>query len=81
MLMEIAKVNILVDNNAKTGLASEHGFSVWIEVSGKRILFDAGQGPAFSYNVEKLGIPLSTTDIMVLSHGHYDHTGGGAAFC
>ncbi len=74
--MKPVKITILVDNNAKTGLVSEHGFSVWIEVSEKRILFDTGQGLAISHNAKKLGTPISSTDILVLSHGHYDHTGG-----
>ncbi len=69
-------VTIIVDNKADDGLAGEHGFSLWIETQGKRILFDTGQGPALETNVQTLGLDLSTTDELVLSHGHYDHTGG-----
>jgi 7,8-dihydropterin-6-yl-methyl-4-(beta-D-ribofuranosyl)aminobenzene 5'-phosphate synthase len=70
------EVTILVDNNAPEGLASEHGLSVWIESEGRRLLFDTGQGPALSDNASKLGIALSSADAVILSHGHYDHTGG-----
>ena len=69
------KVTILVDNRAGEGLLSEHGLSVWIEADGKRILFDTGQG-VLDFNTRVLGVDLAETDILVLSHGHYDHTGG-----
>jgi len=70
------KITILVDNHAGDGLSAEHGLSLWIEKDSHRILFDTGQGGALAPNAEKLGIDLSMTDSLVLSHGHYDHTGG-----
>jgi len=70
------KITILVDNKARQGLLAEHGFSAWIEVGGRRLLFDTGQGPALPGNCATLGVDLSGTEILVLSHGHYDHTGG-----
>lgn len=70
------RVTILVDNEANEGLAAEHGFSAWIEAAGRRILFDTGQGPALAENAERLGIDVRRADDLVLSHGHYDHTGG-----
>jgi 7,8-dihydropterin-6-yl-methyl-4-(beta-D-ribofuranosyl)aminobenzene 5'-phosphate synthase len=69
------KITLLVDNNAVEGLAKEHGFSAWIEADGKYFLFDTGQASAFQTNVERLGIPLEKADALILSHGHYDHTG------
>ncbi len=54
----------------------EHGFSLWIETPEKRILFDTGQGEALLPNSRIMGVDLSTCDDVVLSHGHYDHTGG-----
>jgi 7,8-dihydropterin-6-yl-methyl-4-(beta-D-ribofuranosyl)aminobenzene 5'-phosphate synthase len=55
----------------------------WIEVesegdaNSKRVLFDTGQTPeVLLHNAELLGIDLSSADVVVLSHGHYDHTGG-----
>jgi 7,8-dihydropterin-6-yl-methyl-4-(beta-D-ribofuranosyl)aminobenzene 5'-phosphate synthase len=70
------KITALIDNNAEEGLASEHGLSFWIETPEIRILFDTGQSRGFIDNAEKLRIPLDKTDFIVLSHGHYDHTGG-----
>jgi 7,8-dihydropterin-6-yl-methyl-4-(beta-D-ribofuranosyl)aminobenzene 5'-phosphate synthase len=70
------KITILVDNHAGAGLLEEHGLSFWIEAGGKRILFDTGQGKALAQNARTLGVDLGTTDTLVLSHGHYDHTGG-----
>lgn len=70
------RITILVDNKANSGLAAEHGFSLWIETADKHLLFDTGQGTAFEKNAGTLGIDLASTDILVLSHGHYDHTGG-----
>jgi 7,8-dihydropterin-6-yl-methyl-4-(beta-D-ribofuranosyl)aminobenzene 5'-phosphate synthase len=71
-----AKLTFLVDNQAGEGLVGEHGFSVWIESQGRHILFDTGQGPALKANADALGVDLALTEMLVLSHGHYDHTGG-----
>lgn len=70
------RITILVDNKGEPGLATEHGFSIWIEQQDRRILFDMGQGKAIWRNVERLDVDLSKADSLVLSHGHYDHTGG-----
>lgn len=70
------KLTILVDNSADDGLSVEHGFSLWIETKNRRILFDTGQGTALPANAYTLECDLSQADILVLSHGHYDHTGG-----
>jgi 7,8-dihydropterin-6-yl-methyl-4-(beta-D-ribofuranosyl)aminobenzene 5'-phosphate synthase len=70
------RITILVDNQPGEGLVAEHGLSLLIEVENHRILFDTGQGGALSSNAEKLGIDLEKIDTLVVSHGHYDHTGG-----
>jgi 7,8-dihydropterin-6-yl-methyl-4-(beta-D-ribofuranosyl)aminobenzene 5'-phosphate synthase len=70
------RITILVDNQAASGLAAEHGLSVWIEWVGKRILFDTGQSGVLDSNARLLGVDLTETEVLVLSHGHYDHTGG-----
>jgi 7,8-dihydropterin-6-yl-methyl-4-(beta-D-ribofuranosyl)aminobenzene 5'-phosphate synthase len=70
-----ANLKIIVDNQAAEGLNAEHGFSIWIEAGGSKILFDSGQGDALEHNAERLGIDLIHADQFVLSHGHYDHTG------
>lgn len=70
-------ITVLVENTAnRQGLLAEHGLAFWIERGDRRILFDTGQGMALAHNADKLGVDLSTVDDVVLSHGHYDHTGG-----
>jgi len=69
------KISLLMDNRAKPGFLSEHGFSAWIEYEDQKILFDTGGSDALTENAQRMGIDLSTTDYLVLSHGHYDHTG------
>ena len=72
-------ITLLIDNKAPQGLKQEHGFSVFIEHQGKRILFDNGQSDALFFNADKLNVALTGLDIIVLSHGHYDHGGNLAA--
>lgn len=68
-------ITLLVDNNAPDELEKEHGFSVWIKAGDRHILFDTGQLGALQTNAKRLGINLAQADTLVLSHGHYDHTG------
>ncbi len=76
-MTETATVTILVDNApADPPLVVEHGLALWIEAGGSRVLFDTGQGTALGPNAEALGVPLDRADAVILSHGHYDHTGG-----
>lgn len=74
------RITTLVENTVfRTGLLAEHGLSFWVEYGGKRILFDTGQSEIVIDNANSLGIDLAEADAVVLSHGHYDHTGGLAA--
>ncbi len=74
------RITTLVENTASgAGLLAEHGLSFWIEYGDKRILFDTGQSDILTKNAKVLGIDLAETDAIVLSHGHYDHTGGLSA--
>lgn len=70
-------ITVLAENRSlRKDLTAEHGLSLWIEADGLRILFDTGQGRAFLSNAERLGIDPAGADAIVLSHGHYDHSGG-----
>ena len=73
------KVTTLVDNSvalSASGFIGEHGLAYLIESQDHTVLFDTGQHLALSHNAAKLNIDLSRIDAVVLSHGHYDHTGG-----
>jgi 7,8-dihydropterin-6-yl-methyl-4-(beta-D-ribofuranosyl)aminobenzene 5'-phosphate synthase len=76
--MEDIKLSILCDNTAamREGIRAEHGFSVLIEAGESTVLFDTGQSDVFWHNAEILGRDLMQVDTVILSHGHYDHTGG-----
>ncbi|MBD3386778.1 MBL fold metallo-hydrolase [candidate division KSB1 bacterium] len=68
------KTIILYDNTAQNGLKSGWGFSALVD---DRILFDTGEdsGSLF-YNMDRLGIEPDTIEAVVISHDHWDHTGG-----
>jgi len=75
--MADGKITVVVENTAGgRGLLGEHGLSFWIELSGKHVLFDTGQGHVLLSNARRLGIRFDHIDAVALSHGHYDHTGG-----
>ncbi len=75
--MLLLKITVLVDNTVlkPRGLKGEHCLSILIEKDNKKILFDTGQSDILIENANKLGIDLDF-DAIVISHGHYDHTGG-----
>ncbi len=72
------KVTTLIENTEgeHKGLISEHGLSFFIEKDEHKILFDSGQSRNFIENACQLKVDLSRLDYAVLSHGHYDHSGG-----
>lgn len=71
----------VVDNETTSPvLKREHGLSFWIESADGVVLFDTGQtAEALFNNLERLGLLVSKIGAVVLSHAHYDHTGGLAA--
>lgn len=56
--------------------AAWHGLSLLIDTGTKKILLNAGQPGNFMLNARSLGIDPAEIDAVVLSLGHYDHTGG-----
>ncbi|MCC8042793.1 MAG: MBL fold metallo-hydrolase [Oscillospiraceae bacterium] len=70
------RVTVLIENTTESTLVCEHGLSLFIEYRGKKIMLDAGSSSAFGENANILNIPLTGLDAYVLSHGHYDHSGG-----
>lgn len=73
-------MSVLVDNACTTGFESEWGLSLHLAFGKGRYLLDFGQTDAFVRNAQVLGIDLSRVDAAVLSHAHYDHADGMAAF-
>lgn len=71
------RITVLADDTVATRNArGEHGLCFHVETDDRRILFDTGQGLVLADNAKALGIDLGAVDTIVLSHGHYDHTGG-----
>ena len=70
------ELTVICDNHAGEGLLSEHGLAFALRADGNHILFDTGSGETLIHNAAKLGIDLAEISHLVLSHGHYDHTGG-----
>jgi 7,8-dihydropterin-6-yl-methyl-4-(beta-D-ribofuranosyl)aminobenzene 5'-phosphate synthase len=72
------KIITLVENTASgRNTRAEHGLSFWIDTGKQRVLFDTGQSTdVLFHNAGRFGIRFADLDAIVLSHGHYDHTGG-----
>jgi len=72
------RITTLVENSQgeHLGLVHEHGLCFHIENGEDRLLFDTGQSDALVRNAARLRIDLGDVRHVVLSHGHYDHSGG-----
>ncbi len=73
------RITILCENSVGSisGTLGEHGFSALLEPAGMApLLFDTGQGLTLLHNARRMNKDLSLVSQVVLSHGHYDHTGG-----
>jgi 7,8-dihydropterin-6-yl-methyl-4-(beta-D-ribofuranosyl)aminobenzene 5'-phosphate synthase len=58
------------------GAVAEHGLSIFMETDRGNYLLDTGQGKAIVNNALVLGIDLRTIKGIIMSHHHWDHTGG-----
>ncbi len=75
--MNNLNIVFLVENLVKTrGYLGEHGLSLYLESGENKFLFDTGQGNCLMPNIKKMGFSLKDLSAVILSHGHYDHTGG-----
>lgn len=71
------QITVLVENSVNArGLRAEHGLAWHIQFGSHRILFDTGQSDLLIQNARTLQLELRNLEAVVLSHGHYDHTGG-----
>ena len=74
-------VTILVENTTPIpGFRGEYGFAALITVDDKQIMFDTGSEDALIKNAAAGGIDLAQINDLVISHGHFDHTGAVLAF-
>lgn len=69
-------VNLVEDTKGNELCEFEHGLSFYVETENHKLLVDTGATNMFLRNAKKLGIDLSKVDTVILSHGHYDHSGG-----
>ena len=76
------RVSVLMENSlvGHRGLLAEHGLSLLVEDGDKSILFDTGSSEKFLYNACQLQKDLTLVQKVVLTHCHYDHTGGFVPF-
>lgn len=75
----MVKITILVDNNLNPDnpfLKAEHGFSAYVEYEKLKILCDTGASDLFLRNAGVLEKSIEDINFSVISHGHYDHSGG-----
>lgn len=72
------KITTLIENSPGEhhALKTEHGLSFFIEKDGRSFLFDTGQSGGITENASQLRVDLTSLEYVILSHGHYDHTGG-----
>lgn len=72
------KLRVLMDNHTEIDAyyLGEPAVSYWIEMEGRKFLFDTGYSDAFLKNAAAMGIDLTETETILLSHSHIDHTGG-----
>ncbi len=72
------RLTILCENSVGIpfGVIGEHGFACFVETPDGNYLFDTGQGFGIVQNSLMLNKDLRSINAVIISHGHYDHTGG-----
>ena len=83
-MLQDLRLTIVVENSASLGNSSvwaQHGLSIFLELGfgpeRMKLLLDTGaSSEVMLHNADALDLDLSEIDLICLSHGHYDHTGG-----
>ena len=71
------QITTIADNSTmEAGVLGEWGFSVFVEAGSSTFLLDTGASGATVRNADRMHLDLKKIEAIVLSHGHYDHTGG-----
>lgn len=75
---EMVKITVLSENTVgiPSGLTGEWGLALLVETAGAKILLDTGERGNILANAAALQVNLREVDALVMSHGHYDHSGG-----
>lgn len=78
---KMIKCYTLVEDHAPFPFWGQHGISFLLEIEAnglkRKILFDTGSHPKpILHNMKELKLNPENIDMLVLSHSHYDHTGG-----
>ncbi len=68
--------NLIEDTKGDNNCLAEHGLSFYVETPNHKLLVDAGASDQFMKNANRLNVDLTQVDTLILSHGHYDHSGG-----
>ena len=84
MAVKNVQITVLIEdtkNSAKPNLHAKHGLSFFITaaIDNKKVtmLMDTGSSSELLlHNINVLDVNLEDVNAVVLSHGHYDHTGG-----
>ena len=69
-------VNLVENELGESGCEAAHGLSFYVETENHKLLFDSSPSDVVIRNAQKLGVDLPAVDTVILSHGHYDHSGG-----
>ncbi|MCR5118937.1 MAG: MBL fold metallo-hydrolase [Lachnospiraceae bacterium] len=69
-------INLIENTEGRIGCAFAHGLSFYVETEKHRLLLDLGPSEETLKNAAAVGVDLSKVDTVILSHGHYDHSGG-----
>jgi 7,8-dihydropterin-6-yl-methyl-4-(beta-D-ribofuranosyl)aminobenzene 5'-phosphate synthase len=83
-MLQDLRLTIVVENSASISNSSvwaQHGLSIFLELGygpeRMKLLLDTGaSSEVMQHNADALHLDLCHLDLICLSHGHYDHTGG-----
>lgn len=73
-------INLVENEPGSSGCEAAHGLSFYVETENHKLLFDTSPSDLLLLNARKLGVDLTSVDTVILSHGHYDHSGGILSF-
>lgn len=69
-------INLVENESGDSGCEAAHGLSFYVETENHKFLFDSSPSEVVIRNARMLSVDLTAVDTVILSHGHYDHSGG-----